>query len=110
MTTGGLRDLHPPRSALLLRPHPHLPIVKFVHERPTWREPLRAGNRLARLVAHDRVAALEHRSRAGGFEAFPQGEQAVRFENEEFAARVTSAEAKEAFTAFFAKRRPVHAQ
>ena len=39
-----------------------------------------------------------------------QLEQAVRVENEEFAARVTSAEAKEAFTAFFAKRRPVHSQ
>ena len=37
-------------------------------------------------------------------------EQAVHFENEEFAVRVTSAEAKDAFTAFFAKRRPVHAQ
>ena len=37
-------------------------------------------------------------------------EQAVRFENEEFAARVTSEEAKEAFAAFFAKRRPVHSQ
>jgi len=39
-----------------------------------------------------------------------QLEQAVQVENEEFAARVTSAEAKEAFTAFFAKRRPVHSQ
>jgi enoyl-CoA hydratase/carnithine racemase len=34
-------------------------------------------------------------------------EQAVRFEMEEFAARVRSAEAKEAFAAFFAKRQPV---
>jgi len=34
-------------------------------------------------------------------------EQAVRFENEEFAARVRSAEAKDAFAAFFAKRQPV---
>jgi enoyl-CoA hydratase/carnithine racemase len=37
-----------------------------------------------------------------------QLERAVRFENEEFAARVRSAEAKEAFTAFFAKRRVPH--
>jgi enoyl-CoA hydratase/carnithine racemase len=37
-----------------------------------------------------------------------QLEQAVRSENEEFAVRVRSAEAKEAFTAFFAKRQPVH--
>jgi len=33
-----------------------------------------------------------------------QLEQAVKFENEEFAARVRSDEAKEVFTAFFAKR------
>ena len=37
-------------------------------------------------------------------------EEAVRVENEEFAARVRSAEAKAAFAAFFAKRRPVHSQ
>ena len=36
-------------------------------------------------------------------------EQAVRFENEEFAARVTSAEAKDAFKAFFEQRRPTPA-
>jgi enoyl-CoA hydratase/carnithine racemase len=39
-----------------------------------------------------------------------QLEEAVRVENEEFAVRVRSAEAKDAFTAFFAKRRPVHSQ
>ena len=39
-----------------------------------------------------------------------QLEEAVRAENEEFAVRVKSAEAKDAFTAFFAKRRPVHSQ
>ncbi len=33
-------------------------------------------------------------------------EQAVKVENEEFASRVTSEEARQAFTAFFAKRRP----
>jgi enoyl-CoA hydratase/carnithine racemase len=33
-------------------------------------------------------------------------EQAVKVENEEFAARVTSEEARQAFAAFFAKRRP----
>jgi len=33
-------------------------------------------------------------------------EQAVKVENEEFAARVTSEEARHAFAAFFAKRRP----
>ena len=33
-------------------------------------------------------------------------ERAVKFENEEFAARVRSAEAKEAFTAFIEKRKP----
>jgi len=31
----------------------------------------------------------------------------VKFEAEEFAARVTSAEAKDAFTAFLEQRRPV---
>jgi enoyl-CoA hydratase/carnithine racemase len=35
-------------------------------------------------------------------------EQAVKFENEEFAARVRSDDAKEAFRAFFAKRQPAH--
>jgi enoyl-CoA hydratase/carnithine racemase len=33
-------------------------------------------------------------------------ERAVRLETQEFAARVRSAEAKEAFTAFLEKRRP----
>ena len=33
-------------------------------------------------------------------------ERAVKLENQEFAARVRSAEAKEAFTAFLEKRRP----
>jgi enoyl-CoA hydratase/carnithine racemase len=33
-------------------------------------------------------------------------ERAVKLENEEFAARVRSAEAKEAFTAFIEKRKP----
>ena len=37
-------------------------------------------------------------------------EQAVKLENVEFAAQVRSAEAKQAFTAFFAKRRPAPAQ
>jgi enoyl-CoA hydratase/carnithine racemase len=35
-----------------------------------------------------------------------QLERAVQSENEEFAARVRSAEAREAFTAFVEKRRP----
>ena len=35
-----------------------------------------------------------------------QLEQAVKLENEEFSARVRSAEAKEAFTAFLEKRPP----
>jgi enoyl-CoA hydratase/carnithine racemase len=33
-------------------------------------------------------------------------ERAVKLENQEFAARVRSAEAKEAFTAFIEKRKP----
>jgi enoyl-CoA hydratase/carnithine racemase len=37
-------------------------------------------------------------------------EQAVTFENAEFAAQVRSAEAKQAFAAFFAKRRPAPVQ
>ena len=37
-------------------------------------------------------------------------EQAVKLENVEFAAQVRSAEAKQAFTAFFAKRRPAPVQ
>jgi enoyl-CoA hydratase/carnithine racemase len=39
-----------------------------------------------------------------------QLEQAVTLENVEFAAQVRSAEAKQAFTAFFAKRRRAPAQ
>jgi enoyl-CoA hydratase/carnithine racemase len=39
-----------------------------------------------------------------------QLEQAVKFENGEFAAQVRSAEAKQAFTAFLAKRRPAPVQ
>ena len=39
-----------------------------------------------------------------------QLEQAVKLENVEFAAQVRSAEAKQAFTAFFAKRRPAPVQ
>ncbi|HMF59341.1 MAG TPA: enoyl-CoA hydratase [Vicinamibacterales bacterium] len=39
-----------------------------------------------------------------------QLEQAVNLENVEFAAQVRSAEAKQAFTAFFAKRRPAPVQ
>jgi len=35
-----------------------------------------------------------------------QIEQAIKIENEEFASRVRSAEAKEAFTAFLEKRAP----
>jgi hypothetical protein len=38
-----------------------------------------------------------------------QLEQAVKLENEEFAVRVRSDEAREVFKAFFAKRRPASA-
>jgi enoyl-CoA hydratase/carnithine racemase len=71
---------------------------------------LDAATETAESLAKKPAGALQACKRLMKRSAREPLEQAVRFENEEFAARVTSAEAKEAFTAFFAKRRPVHSQ
>lgn len=67
----------PDCSGSLLRPHAHRAVVEFVHQRLAGFDAFRAGDRFALRVAHDGVAALEHRLRTGGFEAFPQREQAM---------------------------------
>ena len=53
-----------------------------------------------------RPAALQSCKRLMRSSARDLLERAVKLENEEFAARVRSAEAKEAFTAFIEKRKP----
>jgi enoyl-CoA hydratase/carnithine racemase len=62
----------------------------------------------AESLAKKPARALQACKRLMKRAAREQLEQAVRFENEEFAERVTSAEAKDAFAAFFAKRQPAH--
>lgn len=59
----------------------------------------------ARRLAQKPAGALQACKRLMKRTIRTQLEQAVRFENEEFAARVTSAEAKDAFKAFFEQRR-----
>ena len=60
----------------------------------------------ARELAEKAPAALQACKRLMRTSTRDQLEQAVKLENEEFSARVRSAEAKEAFTAFLEKRRP----
>jgi enoyl-CoA hydratase/carnithine racemase len=69
---------------------------------------LATATETARNLAAKPAAALQASKRLMKRAVREQLEQAARVENEEFAARVTSAEAKEAFAAFFAKRQPVH--
>ena len=60
----------------------------------------------ARRLAEKPAAAVQACKRLLKQPFREQLEQAVKLENEEFAARVVSADAKEAFKAFFAKRQP----
>ena len=62
----------------------------------------------ARRLAEKPAAALQACKRLLKQPFREQLEQAVKFENEEFAVRVRSDEATEVFTAFFAKRPPAH--
>ena len=60
----------------------------------------------ARELAEKAPAALQACKRLMRSSTRDQLERAVKLENEEFSARVRSAEAKEAFTAFIEKRKP----
>ncbi len=60
----------------------------------------------ARELAEKAPAALQACKRLMRTSTREQLERAVKLENEEFSARVRSAEAKEAFTAFIQKRKP----
>jgi enoyl-CoA hydratase/carnithine racemase len=62
----------------------------------------------ARRLAEKPAAAVQACKRLLKQAFRQQLEQAVKLENEEFAVRVRSDEAKEVFTAFFAKRQPAH--
>jgi enoyl-CoA hydratase/carnithine racemase len=67
---------------------------------------LATATETAQKLADKPPAALEACKRLMKRSTREQLEQAVKLENEEFSARVRSAEAKEAFTAFLEKRRP----
>jgi len=67
---------------------------------------LSTANETARKLAEKPPVALQACKRLMRRVAREQLELAVRFENAEFAARVRSAEAREAFTAFIEKRQP----
>jgi len=67
---------------------------------------LATATETAQKLADKPPAALEACKRLMKQLTREQLEQAVKHENEEFSARVRSAEAKEAFTAFLEKRRP----
>jgi enoyl-CoA hydratase/carnithine racemase len=67
---------------------------------------LATATQTARDLAKKPPAALQACKRLMKSSTRDQLERAVRLENEEFAARVRSAEAKEAFTAFTEKRKP----
>lgn len=69
---------------------------------------LATATETARNLAAKPAAALQASKRLMKQAMREPLEQAARLENEEFAARVRSAEAKEAFRAFFAKRQPAH--
>jgi enoyl-CoA hydratase/carnithine racemase len=64
----------------------------------------------AQKLAEKPAGALQACKRLMKQAAREQLEQAVKLENVEFAAQVRSAEAKQAFSAFFAKRRPAPIQ
>jgi enoyl-CoA hydratase/carnithine racemase len=67
---------------------------------------LSTANETARSLAEKPVIALQACKRLMKRAISEQVELAVRLENAEFAARVSSSEAREAFTAFLEKRRP----
>jgi enoyl-CoA hydratase/carnithine racemase len=67
---------------------------------------LATATETARKLAKKPPAALQACKRLMRRSTREQLERAVKLENEEFAARVRSAEAKEAFTAFLEKRPP----
>ena len=67
---------------------------------------LATASQTARQLAEKPARALQACKRLMKQPAREALEQAVKIENEEFAVRVTSEEARQAFTAFFAKRRP----
>jgi enoyl-CoA hydratase/carnithine racemase len=69
-------------------------------------ELLAASTQTARDLAKKPPAALQACKRLMRSSTRDQLERAAKFENEEFSARVRSADAKEAFTAFIEKRRP----
>ena len=54
--------------------------MELIHQRLAGLEAFGAGHRLAGLVPHDGIAALEHRGRTGGLETLPKREQTMRFE------------------------------
>ncbi|HKB89845.1 MAG TPA: enoyl-CoA hydratase-related protein, partial [Opitutaceae bacterium] len=60
----------------------------------------------AQKLAQKAPAALQACKRLMKQSTREQLERAVKLENDEFAVRVRSAEAREAFTAFLEKRRP----
>jgi enoyl-CoA hydratase/carnithine racemase len=67
---------------------------------------LATATQTARDLAKKPPAALQACKRLMKLSMRDQLERAVKLENEEFAARVRSAEANEAFTAFVEKRLP----
>ena len=67
---------------------------------------LATATQTARDLAKKPPAALQACKRLMKSSTRDQLERAVKLENEEFSARVRSAEAKEAFTAFTEKRKP----
>jgi enoyl-CoA hydratase/carnithine racemase len=67
---------------------------------------LATATQTARDLAKKPPAALQACKRLMRSSTREQLERAARFENEEFSARVRSAEAREAFTAFIEKRKP----
>jgi len=69
-------------------------------------ELLASATATARELAARTPAALQACKRLMRSSTREQLERAVKLENEEFSARVRSAEAREAFTAFLEKRRP----
>jgi enoyl-CoA hydratase/carnithine racemase len=71
---------------------------------------LATATEAAQTLSEKPSRALQASKRLLKWSVRAQLEQAVKFENEEFSARVTSDEAKEAFRAFFAKRQPAFQQ
>jgi enoyl-CoA hydratase/carnithine racemase len=77
-------------------------VTRVVHDQ----ELLATATKTASELAEKAPAALQACKRLIRSSTRDQLERAVKLENEEFAARVRSAESKEAFTAFVEKRKP----